>query len=307
MLSHTTEKPGILDRPVDRLVLGYAVLTGLYILAGISRVENAWIHLLLRVLLVAMILVALRRKMPGPGSILNIIRELYPLALLGFFYHETYYLNNILFPHQDAFFCRLEQDLFGIQPSLAFSEHLSRPWFSELMYLGYFSYFVIIAAYMLYLFFSRSGHLAYSVFMVTGSFFLYYLVFCLLPVAGPQFYFHPPLSDVPPGYLFSKLVKWIQYMAERPTGGFPSSHAGVAMIMLTLMYRQHRKFFFISVTFVSLLMFSAVYIKAHYLVDVIAGVLSFPVVFYSVNALYTSLETGLKTRVKKEEAVNILK
>jgi len=54
---------------------------------------------------------------------------------------------------------------------------------------------------------------------------------------------------------------------------FPSGHTGVALTALYLAYRYNKTLFRIYLPVVGLLLFSTVYCRYHYVVDVIAGVI----------------------------------
>lgn len=172
------------------------------------------------------------------------------------------------------------------------------PWFSEAVHMGYFSYYPMIVTVMVFFFLYRNKSYEKASFVVLCSFFLYYLVYLVLPVAGPQFYFwavspdliatgqYPPLgtyfnlhtdmlpSPGNPAGLFHRLVEQAQEMGERPTAAFPSSHIGITLILLLMVYPQSRRLFYILLPFSVLLAMATVYIQAHYLVDAIAGVLT---------------------------------
>ena len=62
---------------------------------------------------------------------------------------------------------------------------------------------------------------------------------------------------------------------ERPTAAFPSSHVGITTILMLLAWHtRNRHFFWILMPFFILMCFATVYIKAHYAIDAIAGLVS---------------------------------
>ena len=62
---------------------------------------------------------------------------------------------------------------------------------------------------------------------------------------------------------------------ERPTAAFPSSHVSICLTLLLLAWHSRCKpLFYTLIPFAVLLFFSTVYIKAHYAVDALAGLLS---------------------------------
>ncbi len=118
----------------------------------------------------------------------SVILTLALLLLLSWWYPDTYELNRI-FPNLDHLFAGYEQSLFGFQPALTFCQTFSHPIFSELMAMGYVSYYLLFVGIVFFYFFCRYEHFERTAFIVVGSFFLFYLIFDFLPVAGPQFYF----------------------------------------------------------------------------------------------------------------------
>ncbi|MCX7872069.1 MAG: phosphoesterase, partial [Verrucomicrobiae bacterium] len=62
-------------------------------------------------------------------------------------------LNQVFFSgYFDPFFIRLEEKIFGFQPSLRFMEVLPYRIVSEIFYVSYFSYYLMIAGVGLWLF-----------------------------------------------------------------------------------------------------------------------------------------------------------
>ena len=94
-----------------------------------------------------------------------------------------------MFHNLDHVFAGYEQQLFHMQPALLFSQKISNPVFSELMHLGYASYYPLIALVTLYYFFYRYQEFTRATFIILASFFIYYVIFVLLPVTGPQYYY----------------------------------------------------------------------------------------------------------------------
>ena len=176
--------------------------------------------------------------------------------------------------------------------------------------MGYFSYYLMIVAVMVFFFMCQKKQYERASFIVMCSFFIYYLIYICLPVAGPQFYFqavgvetvengifpeigtyfsqHTEMLPAPGDAdgLFFNLVKGAQDAGERPTAAFPSSHIGISFILLYLVYPFSKKMFAGLLPFVVLLTFATVYIQAHYLVDAIAGILTSVMVFNLSNFVF---------------------
>ena len=233
-----------------------------------------------------------------PCRFTRITRVVVQMALLSWWYPDLFELNRT-FPNLDHLFASWEQALFGCQPALLFSKHLSHPVFSELMCLGYWSYYPLMALLCVTVFFCQPANIERVMFIIMGTFFIHYVIFVVLPVAGPQFYYEavgtdkiaqgifPNLHDhfnhqqvrmACPGYrdgLFYALVESAHQAGERPVAAFPSSHVSVTtVIMLCAWHFRLRRLFWVMAPFAVLLFFSTVYIFAHYAIDALAGLVS---------------------------------
>ena len=296
---------------VEWVILAYLVLTLLFIFFTYTKIQNPETLLWGRVKVVALTAAmwAVYRMLPCRFTLL--CRVVAQLALLSWWYPDTYELNKIL-PNLDHLFAGYEQQLFGCQPALLFPETITNPVFSELMHLGYASYFPLIAVVTLFYFFWRYAEFNRAVFVILASFFLYYVIFIFLPVTGPQYYYEavgldkiaqgifPNLHDyfathdepmTMPGYsdgFFYQCVASAHATGERPTAAFPSSHVGVTTILLFLAWRaKNRILFFGILPFYVLMCMATVYIRAHYAIDVIGGWVSAVIIYILLQSIWS--------------------
>ena len=300
-------KKGLL--PLEWVMLGYMAITVFTMLFTFTKVVNPESMLWgrLRILVMTLALWGVYRMIPC--RITKMVRILAQIALLAWWYPDTYEINR-MFPNLDHLFAGWEQDLFGCQPALLFAKAL--PWavVSELMSMGYFMYYPMIAAVVLYYFFCRYYEAERVGFVMLASFFIYYLIYIYVPVVGPTFYFDavgvqdiakgifPAMGDYfsthtsclpTPGYtdgIFYQLVENAKEAGERPTAAFPSSHVGVSTIcMLLAWHSRNRKLLFTMLPFYIFLCMATVYIQAHYLIDAIAGWISAVVIYFMLMAV----------------------
>ena len=278
------------------VVMGYLLATLLYVLVMYHRLPNASSMLTQRVCILGgtLALWGLYRLMPCKA--LRVVRAGLQVTLLGRWYPDIFEINRI-FPNLDHLFASWEQAIFGCQPALLFSQHCSSAFFSELMCLGYSSYYPLVAVVVVYYLFFREKEFERAIYVILGAFFLHYVLFILMPVTGPQFYYEavgmdqiaegvfPNLHDyfnyhqdrmTCPGYadgFFYSLVESAHQAGERPVAAFPSSHVSICTVLMILVWRS-RKLFFCMLPFAILLFFSTVYIRAHYAIDALAGLMS---------------------------------
>ncbi len=260
--------------PIDKVTLLYSLITAIWISIFFTKIDTALQLLINRVLIMALVIAIALWHRHRPSLYSDLIRHLYGIALLSYWYGETYSLNGVLFTPFDDIFYNIDQQLFGYQPSIEFSKTFPYRWFSDLLNFGYFSYFFLNLATFAVVFFKKREDAIKSVFIVLTSFYIYYWIFILFPVVGPQFWLPESLQSVQVGYIFQKGVTLVQQFGEKPTGAFPSSHVGMTIIFLILTRKYSKKAFLIMIPIAVLLIFSTVYIKAHYVIDVVAGLIS---------------------------------
>ncbi len=288
---------------LEWVILAYMAITLIIVLFGMTQLDNpdAMIWGRIRMGAITIGLWVVYRLIPC--RVTRLVRVVGQLAMLSWWYTDTYLLNSLL-PNLDHIFAQLEQDLFGFQPALYFADDFSNIFFSELMDMAYAAYFPIIATVTLFYFFHRYKEFERTGFIILASFFAFYLIYDLVPVTGPMYYYHavgldkikagvfPELGHYfrthlemmeSPGYkdgIFYHLVAAAHDSGERPTAAFPSSHVGISVVCLMLAWRaNNNKLFYWILPFAFLICFATVYIRAHYVIDVFAGLLT-GVLFY---------------------------
>lgn len=169
-------------------MFGYMLLTLLIIIFCYTKVQNPHAMIWGRIQLAVTTLLMWGVYRMVPCRLVMLLRVIVQMSFLSWWYPDTYEINRML-PNLDHVFASFEQQLFGFQPALVFSQVCSHPVFSELMDLGYASYYPMIAAVAFYYFFARYKEFHQCTFIIMASFFLFYTIFIILPVTGPMFYY----------------------------------------------------------------------------------------------------------------------
>ncbi|MCT4698900.1 phosphatase PAP2 family protein [Tenacibaculum haliotis] len=273
-------------KKIDFLFFGYVFITTILLFFSWNQSTNSFNLLLVRGFIVLGVISLLFLNSKIKSNILELLRNIYPIIIGGYFYSETVFYNKFIWQNLDQKLIDLDQLIFGFQPSVAFSEILSHKFFSELMYFGYFSFYLLITAFVIIAYYKLKEETTELIFKFSAAMLLFYLFFGVVPSAGPQFYLSSPEKDLPVAFIFDKIMHFIQANAEQPTAAFPSSHVGISIIILILLRKKVPLFFRITIPFVILLILSTVYIKAHYAIDVIGGIIFAPIMLYLASVLY---------------------
>ena len=255
---------------LEWLVMAYTVFTLLVALFTYTNLQNPDAMIWGRVRVVAMTVALWLAYRLVPCRLTLLARVVAQMSLLAWWYPDTYELNR-MFPNLDHVFCRAEQSVFGFQPALTFASTFSWAPISDL-----------------------------------ASFFIYYIVFIFVPVAGPTFYFKAVgLENIAngffpavgtyfnthqeclptPGYVdgfFYDLVEQAKAAGERPTAAFPSSHVGVSTVCMWLAYHSGNRLLIFLAPFYFFLCLATVYIQAHYAIDAIAGLITGTALYFAL-------------------------
>ena len=174
--------------PVEIAMVIYAIFTLFVILFTSTSLSNpeALIWWRVRVVLLTVALWLVYRV--WPCRVMALARIGLLLVTLSWWYPDTYVLN-CHFENLDHVFANWDQKLFGFQPALLWNKAYPSHIVSELMAMGYSLYFLMFVSLTFYVFFKRYEDFQKVSFILITSFFVYYVVFVLFPVAGPQYYY----------------------------------------------------------------------------------------------------------------------
>jgi len=237
-------------------------------------------------------ILALHGVVAGNGRLplnrgLSFFRHFYPLMLYAFLYRESEQLNLMFVDgYLDPVFLAIEERIFGFQPAVAFMKAFPHPLVSEVFYVSYFSYYVMVAGVGLALYFRRREAFWHFLALLSFVFYVCFLAFIFLPVAGPPA-FHTEIPryldqqrlpyyplEFPPSVASGPFfhVMGIIYSAFETGGGaFPSSHVSAAICVLFLSWRYLPRVRYLILAATVALSFATVYCRYHYAVDVFAG------------------------------------
>lgn len=277
-------------RFIDYATQFYLAVVGLLILIFHDGHVNYWYLLLaghVAVMLVVHFLIRMHTAFPN-ARVVAFLRFFYPILLYAFFYEESKILNLMFIDgYLDKFFIRLEERLFGFQPSVRFMEALPYLAVSEFFYMSYFSYYIMISGVGLALYLQNRGRFFHYISIMSVTFYLCYLAYIFLPVVGPLVFYtsveaFPDQASLPyyplefPHHLtsglFFQIMKLIYHYFESHGAAFPSSHVAVALCTLYFSWRYLPRIRYLHLGAVIFLCLSTVYCRYHYVVDVFAGV-----------------------------------
>lgn len=242
------------------------------LIVGLHRQVDAWPWLLLLHLLGLAVILLLANLAPRL-SVLNFLHDWYPLVLPIATFEEVAFLSREALPGwRDHLLLAFEGKLFSVPPTAWFSQNASW-WLTEILEVGYFSYYVflIIVGGVLY---ARADKRPFRSVMAasTLSYLMCYIIFIVFPTEGPAYTLAALHSQPLPGGPFHTLVTLIQRQAGVHGNAFPSSHVAAALVALLHAWRYAPRLGGTLTPFAVLLCLGAVYDRYHYVSDVAGGI-----------------------------------
>jgi len=199
----------------------------------------------------------------------------YPHLFFLFCFEEMSKLVHLVSPGwQDAKLIAFDRWLTGVNPSL-WLEQFAHPALNEFMQFAYFTYFLylLILGGVLYHRRDAQGYWAAMTYSAVG-YVLGYVIAVLFPVQSPWFamawMWHGELVGGP----FTALINFIEKCGRVHGAAFPSQHVAGAVAALWGAWRHRRWLFWVFLPFVWCMCVSTVYVRNHYVADVLGGMVT---------------------------------
>lgn len=198
-----------------------------------------------------------------------------PVIIIPTNFTELHYLVHNVNPFDwDEILIKMDFDIFGIHPTV-WLEKWSNPILTEYLQLIYTSFYFlpIILAFLLY----RRGdfrNFQFFVFIIVFGFYASYIGYFLVPAIGPRFTLDHLQSEPVIGLWLTDGIRYtLDTLENIQRDAFPSGHTEMTALSMFYAWRYSKKYFWILSIIGTSLIFSAVYLRYHYVVDVIAGLM----------------------------------
>ncbi len=260
------------QRPADLLNLLFLLfLTSLVVLSH-ERIGNPSLLIVLYSVLILLQVIVIRIK--DKGTVLRLLHRLiFPTLSILLIFDSFEKIVHDLNPRDiDALLIRIDYRLLGIYPTVELEKIMS-PFLTDLLQLSYTSYYLIPFALAIALYRKNKEEFDRALFFVMLCFYLSYLGYLLFPALGPRYTMaHLQTRDLE-GWIATGHIQGVLNTLEGiKRDAFPSGHTGVGLTVLYLAYRYERLLFFVLLPVVAALVFSTVYCRYHYVVDVLGGI-----------------------------------
>ena len=200
--------------------------------------------------------------------------------VLPFLFAANVYINlhdMIAFfnaPDITGFLYQLDVKLFGVEPTV-WAQRFANPILTDFFTICYWLFYFLppLLGFLLYI---RGEWKSFRETLVSIVLCLYvgYIGYVLLPAGPPRYaipdQFGPPLVGVIPFLEWTRAATAAVPLTAK--GAFPSLHGGVMFLGTLLAWRHLRWFFPVMLFFGGGLILGTVYLRHHWVVDIIAGI-----------------------------------
>ena len=241
---------------------------------------SALARLIALVLTVALTLVVVRIKPRW-----ELIRDSLPFLFAGTIYASCHDLIRFYgFPDVTRALYRWDVALFGVEPTI-WAQRFAAPPLTDFLTLCYWLFYVTPPLLGLLLYMRKMRpQFRITLLSIVLCLYLGYIGYVVFPASAPRLLippeqYGPPLRGLVPFLDRTRVV--VKAIPLTAHGAFPSLHCAVALLAMILAWRHLRWFFPIQFVLGTGLIVGTVYLRHHWVVDILAG---FVLTFFSLWA-----------------------
>jgi membrane-associated phospholipid phosphatase len=194
--------------------------------------------------------------------------------------HDTIGFIN---PHNiDKELISIDQYLFGVQPSV-WMQKFYNPILTDILSLSYMNYFLLVVTVVIYLLIKgKEKEMRITLLGTILTFYFGYFLYILFPASSPSITLaHMFTRDLSGGWLTHVQKQMLELDPTAARAAFPSLHNAVTLITLMYAYKNSKILFWILLLPGIVLVFSTVYLRHHYVIDLFAGYILAIAVYYA--------------------------
>jgi membrane-associated phospholipid phosphatase len=261
-------------RPLEAVNLAALAVLLVVTLANWQRLADPG-EILLRFSLMGAFLavvVFLTRRVERLPKALRIAVDFYPAAFIPFVYESLGALIAAARgPARDDLLIAADRAILGGDVTVLLQPYV-RPGLAALLYVAYSTYYFLPIVLGAFLWKKGPAEARRFIFTLTICFYVSYAGYFTVPAYGPRTALTDvhtvPLDTHPVAGVISRTIDELEHTK---LDAFPSGHTMITVSVLIVAWQRARKLFWYLLPVGMLLIFSTMYCRYHYLVDVIAG------------------------------------
>ncbi len=286
---------------VDIITVLFLILLSFLNILFMQKVSQWYSHIMANTLIIVFIFIVSYQSEKTKKFVWRQLHLWYLVPFVFIIFKELYYIidpiRGIIY---DDYLILIDRFIFRTDPTIALYQ-IANPYLTELLQIVYGTFFflpVILGVDLIRQ--KKSEEFNYSAFIIVFGFCISFIGYLLVPAIGPRFTLHNfEMNNIElPGLFITDFLREIVNSGESiPSGtinpamivqrdAFPSGHTQMTLLVMYLSVKFGSKlkwFFIINGT---LLIFATVYLRYHYVIDLIGGLFFMIFTLWSGKYIY---------------------
>lgn len=241
--------------------------------------------------------VAVIRRRWGDVRGVRFLCDFSPLFFVIVIYELLGGVIPYLRPDVDDLLMKIDLAFFGIHPTI-WLERIFVPWLTDFLALVYASYYFLPVILIVILYFwGKEQEFSVTICTLLLGYYLSFVGYIIMPTIGPRFTLES-LQSIPleGGTIAGSLIYILNAIEGTKMDCFPSGHTQMTLISLWFAFAYRRPLFWIYLPVSIALIFSTVYLRYHYVIDVAAGFVFAGITLLLGPRLWSWWVTGMTDR-----------
>ena len=287
--------------PVDIIVVVFLIFLSFLNIIFMQKVSQWYLHLIENTLIIVFITLVSYQSAKTKKFVWKQLHLWYLVPFVFIIFKEMYYMidpiRGIIY---DDILILIDRFIFRADPTVELYK-IANPYLTELLQIVYgtFYFLPVILGFDL-MNQNKLKEFDFSAFIIVYGFCLSFIGYILVPAIGPRFTLHNfEMNNIEmPGILLTNFLREVVNGAESIPAGtlnpaavvqrdcFPSGHTQMTLLVmfLSMKYRSRIRWFFIINGI--LLIFATVYLRYHYVADLIGGLVFMFFTLWSGKYIY---------------------
>jgi len=273
-------------RAVDILVIVFLHILSLISIIFLFPSSVSILIVIINLIVSYFIIVFARTGRLSSDKAIGKVYDWYPVPMIFFIFKEVHVVIQSLTRNDwDSVLIGIDRAIFGCDPTVWLAK-FSSPYITEILQISYASYYFIMLAVGIELYVKKEDKkFSFAIFTIVYGFVLSYFGYLSFPAIGPRFTLHNfyNMNLELPGLWLTNSIRGFINVGESITKDtvnaiavaqrdvFPSGHTQMTLISIYFAHRYKLKSRLPIYFFGTLLVISTVYLRYHYVIDVVGG------------------------------------
>jgi membrane-associated phospholipid phosphatase len=275
-------------RPADLLTISYQLIVLFIIMLHFRAIHNVFYFVVFHILIIIFLCWL---AFTDDSPFLKWLKNWNPVLIIPMNYSELHYMVHNVHPRDfDSLLMQIDYRIFGFHPTV-WMESWANPWLTEYLQVVYATFYFLPFILVIYLLKKNQiPDFRYFIFVIVLGYYVSYLGYFSVPALGPRFTLdHLQTNPVTGIWLTDILRNTLNRLESIQRDAFPSGHTAVTLLTMYYAWKYSKTYFWILMVVGTSLIFSTLYLRYHYAVDVLAGFIVAGVIVAVAPLLYRKL------------------